>query len=118
MQGREVKHVQIAAYAKSICMIISQNKEIYRRATPWCNMSPFLCKNYAVSCQKAEQPASTACLLAVLLINMHLSFWSNVLLFSTNQCVCLHFRSQPIRMHESQNCQPFAVFLRFAAGQF
>ena len=37
----------------------------------------FLCKNYAVSGQKAEQPASTACLLAVLLINMHLSCWSN-----------------------------------------
>ena len=36
-----------------------------------------LCKNYAVSGQKAEQPASTACLLAVLLINMHLSCWSN-----------------------------------------
>ena len=42
-----------------------------------CRPFLFLCKNYAVSGQKAEQPASTACLLAVLLINMHLSCWSN-----------------------------------------
>ena len=39
------------------------------------------------------------------------------------QCVCLHFRSQPIRMQESQNCQQskrenIAVFSRFAASQF
>ena len=42
--------------------------------------------------------------------------------FSTNQCVCLHFRSQPIRMQESQNCQQnkrenIAVFSRFGERQ-
>ena len=50
----------------------TQNKEIYRKGHSVVQrVALFLCKNYSVSGQKAEQPASTACLLPVLLINMH-----------------------------------------------
>ena len=47
----------------------------------------FLCKNYAVSGQKAEQPASTACLLAVLLINMPI-YLAGVMADSMCNAIC------------------------------
>ena len=72
----------------------AHNKEIYRRATQWCNVPPFfLCKNYAVSCQKAEQPASTACLLAVLLI-ITCIYLAGVMADSMRNAICAATRFQ------------------------
>ena len=56
-------------------------------------------------------------------LNITVSVKQGGISFSTNQCVCLYFRSQPIRMQESQNCQQnqrenIAVFSRFAPVNF
>ena len=63
----------------AVIRLIPQDKEIYMQKGHLVvqRVALFLCKISAVSGQKAEQPATTACLLAVLLINMHLSGWSN-----------------------------------------
>ena len=59
-----------------------QNKEIYCTYTEGplsgATWRPSFTQNLcSIAGLKAEQPASTACLLAVLLINMHLPSWSN-----------------------------------------
>ena len=79
--------------------------------------------SYCISPQ-ILQPSQITAHPATLIDNIFLSSTEQQggISFSTNQCVCLHFRSQPIRMQESQNCQQskrenIAVFSRFAASQ-
>ena len=74
-------------------------------------VAPFLCKNYAVSGQKAEQPASTVCLLAVLLINMHLS--AGVMADSMRNAICVATQTSkvPTRLALLYTVYPYSVVL-------